>query len=364
MSDKFISFSPWWGGWNNQRMSYETAAAISVITGRKLILPYKEYCLFFSQNVNKSTFLDMWRILDKNAFTSQFDCVDFFDVPEYRNLGNEVHYFQGIEKVAKIINFQNSEIADWGYNPDPSWKEVMACEIEDQKDFEEFSFVSNNNQLRTLIDLNLPDKFIHFPRNLFAHYYYHVYGKNKQVRNEIITKIGKGIRFKKEFYSLAKVALDKLGRYNAIHVRTNDFKHVHTKLTQDLLDNMVRYVKNVIPTDKPLYIATDEKDKELFNNFREHYEIYFQDDFYDYLDMYESLALDHIIPTNAEIFLGSKLSTFTDGINGFRGFEGKPDYHLQGINYDRRQCREFDKYSWNVHGHNWHSLSANHWKLQ
>ena len=135
---KYISFSPWWGGWNNQRMSYETAAAISILTGRKLILPYKEYCLFFSQHENKSTFLNAWNILDKNAFTKEFDCIDFFDVPEYENLGNNTHYFYGIDKIAKCYLFQDYPYQDWGHNRDPSWNEVLVYNVEDQEDFQNF----------------------------------------------------------------------------------------------------------------------------------------------------------------------------------------------------------------------------------
>ena len=36
MQDKYISFDAWWGGLNNIRMTYEMAAAISVITKKKI----------------------------------------------------------------------------------------------------------------------------------------------------------------------------------------------------------------------------------------------------------------------------------------------------------------------------------------
>lgn len=354
---KYISFSPWWGGWNNQRMSYETAAAISVVTGRKLILPYKEYCLFFGSHQKKNQFLDFWRILDKNAFTSQFDCVDFFDVPEYENLGNSTHYFHGIEKIAKCYTFQNKEYNDWGHNIDPSWNEIMVNDIIDKKHFDYFS------NGREIINLDVPDKYIHFPRNLFAHYYYHVYGATKEIRNTIKAKIRDGIRFRKEYYGLAKKALKTLGRYNALHVRVNDFKNTHHHETEDLVNNLVSKLEGRVSKDLPLYIATDEKDKSVFDSMRYTYNVFFLEDFYDFLDDYEALALDHIIPSNAEIFLGSMFSTFTDGINCFRGFSGKKDYSREGINFDYGKL-DPNILPWRQEQYSWHHQYDTHWKFE
>ena len=54
---------------------------------------------------------------------------------------------------------------------------VLTCGIEDQSEFDVFKGD------RQVIDLECDDKFIHFPRNLFGHFYYHVYGKTPIIRN-------------------------------------------------------------------------------------------------------------------------------------------------------------------------------------
>lgn len=353
--DKYISFSPWWGGWNNQRMSYETAAAISILTGRKLILPYKEYCLFFSQHENKSTFLNAWNILDKNSFTKEFDCIDFFDVPEYQNLGNNIHYFHGIDKIAKCYLFQDYEYQDWGHNRDPSWNEVLVSEIEDREDFQ--NFCGN----RRVYNLNVENKFIHFPRNLFSHFYYHVYGPNKNIRNLIKEKIGRGVVFKKEYFGLARKALNSLGNFNAIHFRSGDFKNTHTADTINLTQNLKEMLNGRIPKGSNLYIATDETDRGVFESLKVDYKIYFRESFYNFLDQYEALALDHIIPAEADVFLGSKWSTFSDAIHIMRGFYGKKDFSREGINFKLPKL-ESNILPWNQEQYAWNNLYDTHWR--
>tara|TARA_B100000575_G_C23101288_1_gene635376 strand:- start:209 stop:1294 length:1086 start_codon:yes stop_codon:yes gene_type:complete len=354
---KYISFSPWWGGWNNQRMSYETAAAISILTGRKLILPYKEYCLFFSQHENKSTFLNAWNILDKNAFTKEFDCIDFFDVPEYQNLGNNTHYFYGIDKIAKCYLFQDYPYQDWGHNKDPSCNEVLVYNVEDQEDFQ--NFCGN----RRVYDLNVHNKFIHFPRNLFSHFYYHVYGPNKKIRNLIKEKIGRGIVFKREYYGLAKKALNGLENFNAIHFRSGDFNNTHTSDTTDMMQNLKQMLDGRMPKGSNLYIATDEVDKGVFDCLKSDFKIYFRETFYNFLDQYEALALDHIIPAKADIFLGTKWSTFSDGIHIMRGFDGKKDFSREGINFKFPKLDK-DILPWNQEQYGWNRLYNTHWTAE
>lgn len=356
-SCKYVSFSPWWGGWNNQRMSYETAAAISIITGRKLILPYKEYCLFFSQHEFKSTFLNVWNILDKNAFTKEFDCVDFFDVPEYENLGNNTHYFYGIQKVAKCYTFQDYPYQEWGHNRDPSWNEVLVYNIENQEDFQNFC------GKRRVYNLDVEDKFIHFPRNLFSHFYYHVYGPNKKIRNLIKEKIGRGVVFRKEYFGLAKKALNGLGSFNAIHFRSGDFNRTHADDTKNIIRGLREMLDGRLPKKSNLYIATDEKDRSVFTPLKLDYNIYFRDSFYNFLDEYEALALDHIIPSKADIFLGSKWSTFSDGIHVMRGFAGKKDFSREGINFKFPKLDK-DILPWNQEQYEWYRLYNTHWTAE
>lgn len=156
----------------------------------------------------------MFDALDKKSFTSEFDCVDYYEIPEYKSLEDERGYFNGVESIAKLIEFP---FDDNHTTKDPLDRFVLHCNAEKNT---EFSLFANG---RTDIDLNLSDKFIHFPNNLFSQFYYHVYSDGFDSRNKIRNSIKNGVKFKKKFYDLADVVKSKLGNYNAIHIRRNDF---------------------------------------------------------------------------------------------------------------------------------------------
>lgn len=357
MEEKYVSFDGWWGGYSNIRMTYELVAAISVITNRTIILPPNLYCLFLSEHNDKSTFFDMWKTLDIEAFKKQFKCVHYEDVPEYTALENDVHYFSGVDKVAKCILF-GGEYKDWGVQTGIFDNQVMACNISDKEDFNKFS------KGRNLINLNCEDKFIHFPRNLFGHFYYHVYGDGPTQRNIIKEKIKKGIRYRKEYEYLADDVRDIIGDYNAIHIRRNDFLAVRKETAVPQLNTLLEDIENRIPTDLPLYIATDEKDKSLFNFLKEKYKIYFLENFHFGLQGHETLMVDQLICSKAKIFLGSKFSTFSDYINVLRGYSGnRMDFHREGTNF-LMPSLYYDRFPWEVENYSWDKIWDFCWRYE
>jgi hypothetical protein len=355
MKEKYISFDSWWGGFSNVRMSYELVAAISIITNRTIILPPKVYCLFFSNVNQKSTFFDIWNILDKEAFTSQFKCVEYKDVPEYALLENDYQYFENVNDIAIPIMFGDS--FKQSGTQQPVGNSVIINNIDDIDDFNKFSIN------REIVNVNYNNKFIHFPRNLFGHFYYHVYGNGAYERNLIKEKIKNGIVYKKQYFDLAETIKSKIGEYNAIHVRRNDFVQVRPEYSIPQLDNLIYDIEFRIPNNIPLYIATDENDKSLFNPLKEKYDIYFLEDFFKELNSYESLAIDQIICSKADIFLGSKLSTFSDYINIMRGYSGKKDFHREGTNFKMHKL-VYDTFPWEVEGYGWEKVYSYCWELE
>lgn len=356
--DKYISFDAWWGGFSNIRMTYELAAAISVLTGRKLILPHRIYCLFLSRWQDKNTWFDMFDALDKDKFLENFDCVEYRDIPEYKKLESDEHYFHNVQSVAKVITFGDRDIK-LGPQKAPDNKYVITFgDVEDEEDFK--SFVGD----RTVINLDVPDRFIHFPRNLFGHFYYHVYGKNPIIRNIIKEKVNNGIQYREEFFEKASVVKRRIGSYNAIHIRRGDFLQVRkehsVKQTKDLLSD----ITNRIPRGKPLFIATDEKDKSVFSQLEKDYRLFFLDDFFKTgLKTHEALLIDQLICVNADIFLGSFLSTFSDYINIVRGQLGYKDYHREGTNFQRGLLK-YERFPWQSESWSWDKIWDYHWKYE
>lgn len=341
MKDKFISFDWWWGGWNNIRMTYELVGALSYVTGRTIILPPKGYCLFLSEHHDKSTFFDMWKLLDKKAYLSQFTCIEYEDsiLTKY---SSEQQYYDGIHKDIHCVMFGDKPI-NWGPQEFPN-RGVMVHSIENQEHFNEF-----NQDNRTVYQLPIDEDIIHFPRNLFGHFPYHVYPPNDTARKILQQKIKDGVKFRPEYEGMAKHIMS--GDYDAIHVRRNDFKYVHTKTVEQQLEELPDLIKGRVRKTKPLYIATDETDLSLFDSLRKNYDIKFLNDFVD-SKSYTALALDTIICSNAKTFLGSKFSTYSEYIHILRGYKGKKDCSRDGLNYKRNKIT-YNKYPWEVEHYDW-----------
>jgi carbamoyltransferase len=347
---KYISFEPWSGGFSNIRQSYETIAALSIITGRTIILPPKMYCLFFTEFRKKNTFIDIFDALDKEAFLNEFDCVDYYDISEYTQFENEFGYFDETYKVAKLIEFKHERNS----SKDPIDKYVLQFGKYDTIDFKMFS------DGRESIDLNLDDKFIHFPLNLFTQFYYHVYA-DVETRNLIREKIKRGIKFKKKFYDLADVIKTHLGPYNAIHIRRNDFLHTRPETTLNIFDGLLNNIQPHLESTLPLYIATDESNRKLFYFLKGHYNIAFLEFFHQNLSSFDAMVVEQIICANAEAFLGSEFSTFTHYIHVLRGQMGKKDYHRIGVNYNYGVL-PYKNFPWLAEKWEWQRIFDLYWK--
>lgn len=346
--DKYISFDPWWGGFNNVRMSYETAAAISVVTGRKLILPPAVYILFLSEHDDKSTFFDIWKIYDKDKFKEQFDTIEYDEIEEYKQFNSDTQYFDGIRhsNIVRSITFDDTYV-NWGPMESPLSNHVLVATFNNRDGFEKF------RNKRNVKFLNSYHKFIHFPRNLLCHFYYHVYSDDMK---SLAKKIENGFQIRKEYHDKANNLMK--GDFDAVHIRRNDFKWVRKDLTDDLYNNLEDYLENKVRKDVPLYIATDETDLNIFDFLRNKYNIVFLSDLVSDIPLHEELILDTLICSNAENFYGSHLSTFTDYINIQRKYKNKKDCSRQNLNNKREDITE-ETLPWLQEHYSWDKLWVN-----
>ena len=354
---KYISFDSWMGGYSNIRMTYEIAAAISVITCRKLIIPPKIFCLFLSELEDKDSWFDMFSTLDKELFYRNFDCVDYKDVPEYAALENKTQCFENVSSIAKVITFGVEE-DNFGPMTPPNIDYFLHCGIDDQNDYDSFS------KGRVGIDLNVKDKFIHFPRNLFGHYYYHVYGNSPFIRNNIKERINNGVQYQKKYFDIANQVVSQMGgNFDSIHIRRNDFLKTRTVHAEKQTETLLSDIEGKIRQNVPTYIATDEKDKTTFEDVKSKYNVMFLTDFNLGLESHEALMVDQIICSMSETFLGSFLSTFSDYINILRGQSGKKDMHREGTNFNRGVLK-YDRFPWHEEAWSWDKTWDFHWKYE
>jgi hypothetical protein len=318
---KYVSFDTWWGGFNNIRQSIELIAGISYMTGRKIILPPKIYIDHLCDHSDKSTFFDIWDVYDKNSFISQFDCVDYEDVDAYQKYNTDQQYFDGI---CKDINCISLDPRNWGVGDS-----LVSCMITN----------TDVNTSKEIIDLRVDDQYIHFPRNLFG-FFYEVLNVDDGFKH----KLRKGLKINNHIDDLANEFIS--GDYNAIHVRLGDFSNTRKEQTQTLRNGLYDLIKQNFNNDKPLFIATDERSFDGFKRIEEEYDVRFLSNDSKYM----SMILDIVICSNADEFLGTKHSTYTDYIHILRHYKNKKDFSKKGINYSYEGIENKKE------NYNWHTL--------
>jgi len=66
------------------------------------------------------------------------------------------------------------------------------------------------------------------------------------------------------------------GIFDTFHIRRGDFQYKDTRIEAH---QIYANIKDLVADGTTIYIATDEREKKFFNIFREHYNVYFLDDF-------------------------------------------------------------------------------------
>lgn len=355
MRERYVSFEPWWGGFSNVKISYEIIGAISIITDRIIILPPRVHCHFLNYARNKNSYLNIWEILEESSFRSNFNTIDYRDIEDYRKLEDEYSYFSGIEKIAKIITFDGKNRN--GANSEIGENQIITNEIVNPEDLEIFR---GNRELFSIIS---EEKYLHFPRNLFGHFCSQIYGNSPEVRNLIKRRIREGIVFRKDLTKIAEKTIESIGLYNSIHVRRSDFMNVHPEDVKYQESNLLQILEREMNPDLPLYISTDEKDVNFFKSVSKKYKTYFTNDFFHQSDEKHKIALDQIVCSHSDIFLGSKFSTFTNSINIQRGYLQKKDFSRKGINFDYGGLA-YSKFPWEREKYSWEKINDFFWKYE
>lgn len=338
---KYISFSPYFSGLANVIMSYEVFLAAAAITNRRVILPPNCWFLFICKSQNKKDWKDIWQIFDKNILLEEFDCIEHNDVPEFSRIKNLISsrysYTSNIKKGALNVKSIVFESDSTDGNSVTLNHRVLTNGVLETEDFKKFC--SN----REIVDIKCNDKFLHFENNLFGHYWYNVYPGGEDERNKLKDKINRVMKYHDKFYRYADVVRQKIGKFNAIHVRRNDFLDTRPDSVKkyDSSHKILNVVKELPFFDPslPIYISTDEKNRNFFKRLSLKYDIYFYDDFdfefgNDYVqdDLHEAV-LEQVICSQSENFFGTYYSTFTKRINIIRGLSGRQAHDWMGINH-------------------------------
>lgn len=122
------------------------------------------------------------------------------------------------------------------------------------------------------------------------------------------------------------------GIYDSFHIRRGDFQYKSTRVSaQEIYD----ISKDEIPENSTVYIGTDERDKDFFNDLKKHWDVVFLD---DYLDLVKGLnpstfgMLDQLVTSRGRVFFGCWFSTFSSYVNRLRGYHSQknklPGYEM------------------------------------
>lgn len=347
---KYIFISPYHSGLSNILMSLEVGFSLAYITNRSIILPRK----FINPSDGRipTQHIDIWQYINLDNARNHFN-IQFED--EITNLQTDLlengYNFTNEHQSEKVLNLISGD----------------TCFYNSEKFCPDLDIFGSN---RLKIDVNRQEKFIIFDNNLFGHFWFMVYPGGPEERNKLKQVINSTFSYDSNLFNLVK---DKLppNAYNAVHVRYYDFMGDYWGDRQrlDTPEKLLTNLKILFPNDKLLYIATDMP-REFFNDIGSHFNINFLSEIYKTEDVILTAVLDQIIASKAEIFYGTKLSTFTKRINIIRGLNKLPAHDYMGINYihdnlgDGRE--EFDSLMpwtllWNKNHWPWHYSSYPQW---
>lgn len=337
---RYISFTPTDAGFVNVLMNLELALSLSEITGRTLIIPPDFWLFSVSKDFSKKSFVDIFQCIDKKYLYSNFNCIDLYDVPELKDMFGLIEedvssceirgqrpysYTSNIQK--HISNVRNIDFGSERVLTDS--ERVFFCG--DVKDLEDFSKFSGK---RHGFNLDFEEKFLHFERNLYGMYWYSIYPGGSFERDELKRKVNKALTYNQNFEDLSKKVYDTIGPYNSVHVRRNDFMEDRQDHVSDISKSLKfsSIVKYLFKDDKPIYISTDEKNLDFFDDLKKFKTVYFYSDFYNIDNQLEALLIEQLVCSNSDLFYGTHMSTYSKRINLIRGYKNKQTSDGMGIN--------------------------------
>ncbi len=338
-NDKYIIFEPWHGGFNNIRMTFELVCSIAFRLNRILVLP----------NPYRITHLD-----NVNGFDTFFDIADIglqtITINEFCNIYNiSIHNISSnwteIKNISTVYNFL----------PDASYINLTdECQID--------KIYTKNRQIIT-ID-NTPEN-IFFEHNLLGTFYSLIYDNHML---ELVKYVKRHIHYKEDIFTQANVIVEYLNttytNYYSLHIRRTDFNSAYKQVCIPM-NMMYNNIRELIPLGSCVYISTDNKNKDEFQELREKYRLVFFEDVVHLLntgyntDLYG--MLEQIICARGVKFIGTHLSTFSCYIYRLRGYMtdiSDKNYYINTHNYTQKQRDDTKmslgwKYEWTSNDNVW-----------
>jgi len=369
-TEKFVTFSPWIGGFNNIRMSLEMAVAFAASTGRTLVMP-PEYDMYLRGKSSLESYFD-YNDLARGVSLITYD--EFFKLTDFGKYQKEKpgtphketeRYYEGLKAMPEGEVYDTGKV--WGKN---KWGDafiggqVVYCfpncpnEKAGSNDnnspaYKERTWFENYARDLRRFDGDDPAitkaKIVHFPQNLLGHFYTFVFHRDIEKGRRIKRIVRDHVHFRDEIFQLAERIINKLQdfKFSCLHIRHNDFPYKEAWISADeIVDNTKRFIKE----GETVYIATDEIGNEKkallksawndptamvkkaehtwFTPMKEKWgknHVVFLSDFWDELLKKDTPSIwigcvESVVCSRARVFAGTRKSTFSGYIQRLRGY--------------------------------------------
>ncbi len=309
---RYLTYTPWHGQLNNTRMCFETALVLAFLSQRILVTP-KAY-----RRAEEPEWEDgQFRPINPDqyfALETLKTIVRFLPHDEYRR-----------DSQAQL------DTTDLTFEPGTAvfcFPAIPFPESPEARQLHEFAagrqrFLAFTPRMQECRTLNVKSPTL-------EHFYSFFYFTESQHAAECKRLVRDHLRFRPEIMVPASRIAGLLAPYYAMHVRRTDFIRQFTQQNISSI-HIFNTAAARIPPGSRLYISTDEPDKSFFSTFRRHYEVYFLEDFAGLIPSGTSAAaiacIEQMVCSLAELFMGTRLSTFSGYITRLRGYYGAADTH-------------------------------------
>eukprot|EP00549_Striatella_unipunctata_P018685 CAMPEP_0118721094 /NCGR_PEP_ID=MMETSP0800-20121206/30520_1 /TAXON_ID=210618 ORGANISM="Striatella unipunctata, Strain CCMP2910" /NCGR_SAMPLE_ID=MMETSP0800 /ASSEMBLY_ACC=CAM_ASM_000638 /LENGTH=663 /DNA_ID=CAMNT_0006628897 /DNA_START=63 /DNA_END=2054 /DNA_ORIENTATION=+ len=383
--EKYITFEPDAGGWNNLRMSWETMVAMAHAMGRTLVMPPLQHIYLLDQY----SFNDFYHV---DSLAEEHDGLNVISTKEFleRMEDNFVDKTTGEKSgppggrtdweganqgdIKQLIEWMRSVIYTPTWKPDEcilvfaeteEQHEEVATKLKEiqSKDPPELealltSYIGNptpvdapmeerlkeNNARRQggvcPYDQSMQDhEILHFvgedvgtgAQRMLTHFYTFLFFYDW--KQDLWTKrfIRDHLRYIDQLQCIAGKIVQKLTEdakenhghsyFDSMHVRRGDFQYKQTRIEAK---DILKNTKKIFKKGGVLFIATDEKKKDFFKPLHGRYDVKYLDDFKDLIegvDVHFYGMLDQLIASQGRKFAGVTYSSFTSFINRMRGYQ-------------------------------------------
>ena len=366
---KFVTFEMDEGGFNNIRMSLETATALALATGRTLVLPpSQKMYLLETQSQGVHDFFPMVDMLPLPVMTTQ-------EFLEQRRSANRTIPFNrtdwegsSAEEVSRLSSWMRETFVTPDWRPQecvvvvPSNGTTTSTVREPKNERVSLDHlygkyrgkpISVTGSAQTRLEAALgyrvrtceynlelqQEEVLHFRggenERLLIHFYAYVFSEDWRADLYIKRYIRNHFRYVDSLQCAAARVVQHLrdkaflhsngatNLFSTIHVRRGDFR---VKKARATAHHILEKLNKTIPLNATLYVATDERNKSFFEGFYQHYHVYFLNDFKQELEGIHSNyfgMIDQLISARGDSFLGCFWSTFSGYINRLRGYHSQ-----------------------------------------